>query len=364
MVNIIHVLEDFSLSSGGLRTVVKKLNEKLLENGLNSKIVSTRSEVEDDIILVNGGSTPWRYSSNLIKELDQLNNNNKIDLLHIHGVWMYPQYATAKYALKNNIPYIITCHGMLEPWLWTKGKFKKEQYFKHVVYKYFERANYLHAITPLEANELSKLFPKSKIKTIPNLISLNNFTGKSSNFNDKYILYLGRLDEKKGIDILINVFAKLNDKQIRLKIAGGFNDYKNELTKLAKDLNILERIDFLGLVKGLEKEKLYKEAFVFVAPSHSEVIGMVNLEAAKYHTPVITTYQTGLLKEWNNNGGVLINLSKNNLYSELSKAVNWSIEERNLRGQNLRGFIEKEYSWNTKIKDWIHFYKTIKNEKN
>ena len=91
---------------------------------------------------------------------------------------------------------------------------------------------------------------------------------------------------------------------------------------------------------------------------------MVNLEAAKYHTPVITTYQTGLLKEWNNNGGVLINLSENNLYSELSKAVNWSIKERNLRGQKLRNFIKKEYSWNTKIKDWIHFYKTIKNEKN
>lgn len=360
--NVVHVLEDFSLSSGGLRTVVKELNERLLENGINSVIISTRCEEEDDIILVKGGSVPWRYSSNLVDEIKRLHTNKKIDLIHIHGVWMYPQYISAKYAFNNNIPYIITCHGMLEPWLWTKGKFKKEQYFKRIVYQYFNSANYLHAITPLEAIELKKLFPKSKIKVIPNLISIESPFKANLSFENKYILYLGRLDEKKGIDILIKAFSNLEDKNIRLKIAGEFNEYKNELVKISDDLNILERVDFVGLVKGKEKEKLYREAFVFVAPSHSEVIGMVNLEAAKNQTPVITTYHTGLLKDWNKNGGVLINPSENNLFSELSKAVSWSSSERNLRGQKLRDFVEKEYSWDTKIKDWIGFYKTTANE--
>ena len=68
----------------------------------------------------------------------------------------------------------------------------------------------------------------------------------------------------------------------------------------------------LALV-ALPSLTLFKNAFVFVAPSHSEVIGMVNLEAAILQTPVITTFQTGLLKDWSKNGGFLIEPTENEI---------------------------------------------------
>jgi glycosyltransferase involved in cell wall biosynthesis len=359
MINIIHILEDFSFLSGGIRTTVNNLHVRLLESNINSTIVTTRKEKKDDVVIVKGGNIPWRFSINLIEVLNKIHTRDNISIIHIHGVWMYPQYAAAKFAIKQNIPFLISCHGMFEPWLWLKGGFKKKKYFKNVVKNTFSKANFLHAITQPEADELKKLFPKTKIKTIPNLIAPKKDILKKALFKEKYILYLGRIDEKKGIDLLIIAFSKIRKSGFRLKIAGNFNDYKEVLEKLVIQLNLQTQVDFLGLVVGEEKELLYKEAFVFAAPSHSEVIGMVNLEAAILGTPVITTVQTGLKSEWSSNGGILINPNTTELQAALELALNWSNSERNERGMLLSKFVLKEYSWKYRLQDWICFYENI-----
>ena len=357
--NIVHVLEDYSFLSGGLRTVVKDLHSRLILEGINSNIITTRKEKHDNVIKVHGGNKPWRFSNNLINKLDELHAKNNIDVIHIHGVWMYPQYATAKYAFKNKIPFLISCHGMYEPWLWLNGSFKKKIYFKHVVKNVFSKAKYLHAITLPEADELKKLFPSTNVIEIPNLIDLKYQVKNTPNLKEKYVLYLGRIDKKKGIDILINAFSNLGNKKFRLKIAGAPNDYQKELKNLVKSLDLDNQVDFLGLVTGKEKEILFKNAFVFVAPSHSEVVGMVNLESAIYKTPVITTFQTGLKKEWSNNGGLLVNPNINEVQEALGVSLNWTDDERNENGKKLCDFVTKEYSWTHRFKDWIYLYQSI-----
>ena len=174
-------------------------------------------------------------------------------------------------------------------------------------------------------------------------------------------MYLGRLDEKKGIDILIRSFAKLKlNQNVHLKIAGGFNNYKLKLDQLINSLGIQENVQFLGMVKGDEKKRLYKESLVFVAPSHSEVVGMVNLEAASMATPVITTFQTGLKRGWANNGGILINPNENELIIALKQALNWSKSQREENGKKLYDFVKKEYSWELKLNDWLKLYSSVK----
>ena len=357
--NVIHVLEDFSFLSGGIRTVVLDLHTRLLDNGINSKILSTRTEPEDDAIKVDGGKAPWRYSKNFKSVLKNLLAKNEIDLIHIHGVWMYPQYAAAKFAKQNNIPFLITCHGMYEPWLWSQGTLKKKLYFNMVVKSAFSKANYLHAITSNETKEINELFPHTPTIEIPNLIDSYQNTENDYNHEEKYVLYVGRLDPKKGIDLLIKAFSKLKPESVKLKIAGGFNDYKKELEALVSSLGLENKVEFLGLIIGEEKIKLFKNAFIFVAPSHSEVVGMVNLEAAIFKTPVITTFQTGLKKEWSDNGGILINPSIEEIESALKNALDWTLEERNQNGQDLYNFVLKEYSWQYRLNDWLQLYKSM-----
>ena len=360
---ITHTLEDFSKLSGGLRTVVEDLNNNLLENKINSQIVSTRAEKEDNIIVSQRTLYKgiWCYSDTLKDTLIKTNS----DINHIHGIWMYPQYIASKISYKEKIPYIVTPHGMLEPWLWKQGSSKKKLYFNLMIKKYFSNANILHAITPDERDNLYTLFGHKNIEVIPNSISYKEIDSYNIQRQDKekFILFVGRLHPKKGIDLLIKAVSKLKDKDIRLKIAGPMNEYKNELDILIKNLNIQNRVEFLGMVTGKEKFQLFKDAWVFVAPSFSEVVGMVNLEAGILGTPVITTYQTGLYKAWNKEGGILINPNIDELFSALSASIDWTQEERDARGNALKAFIIENYSWEKNIFKWIELYKGLENAK-
>ncbi len=358
---ITHILEDYSKLSGGLRTVVQDLNQHLLQSSIDSQIVTTRAEAEDNVTIYKRSlyRDTWCYSSELKNSLA----NCKSDINHIHGVWMYPQYIASKISYNINKPYIITPHGMLEPWLWENGTSKKKLYFNLMIKKYFSAANILHAITPDEKDNLHKLFEHKSIEVIPNSISYTEIDSYNIQRQecDKFILFVGRLHPKKGIDLLIKAFSKLKDTDIKLKIAGPFNEYKNELDKLVKDLSIENRVEFLGMITGKEKFKLFKDAWVFVAPSFSEVVGMVNLEAGISGTPVITTYQTGLYKEWNNNGGILINPNIDELDKALKEATHWTEKERNDRGGNLKKFIIDNYSWEKNIHKWLQLYNGLIN---
>lgn len=362
--SILHITEDHSALSGGLRTVVSDLNRWLKQTSITSEILTTKAEALDHVI-VGKRALPkgiWCYSNELKKMLTM----NSSDIFHIHGVWMYPQYIASKMAYKKNIPYIITPHGMLEPQLWEKGTLKKKFYFNTLIKKYFSNANVIHAITPKEQSNLFKFFQHKTIEIIPNSISytqIDSFEIEKKD-SEKYILFVGRLHPIKGINLLIQAFSQLKTNDVVLKIAGSINEYKLELDLLIHQFCIEDKVEFLGMVSGREKYQLYKNAWVFVAPSYSEVVGMVNLEAGVLETPVITTYQTGLYTEWNENGGVLINPNLGELSKALSDAIQWSESERDNRGKTLRKFIMSHYSWENNIYKWVELYQGLEVCKN
>ena len=359
---ILHIVEDFSLNSGGLRTVIKNLDFHIKSLGYKSYILASKKEIEDDIFLVKSNNK-WLYSKNWILSIDSIVNKYGIEIIHIHGVWLYPQLIGAKYAIRNKIPLVLSAHGMYQPWLWKKGTLKKKIYFYFLSKKWFSKASVIHAITPDETQNLKLHFQKNIFIEIPNLISMN--TEKEQVLNTKkYVLYLGRLNKTKGIDLLIKAFSQIENQTVKLKIAGGFNHYKEELESLVKSLNLTKQVEFLGLVKNEIKNDLIRNSWVMVSPSHSDVIGMVNLEAASFKTPVITTFKVGLKKEWNTNGGKLINPNIEELKNALIEVFSWTVEERNTNGKHLYDFVKQHYSWNLRLKDWRNLYEiAVKNEK-
>ena len=128
---------------------------------------------------------------------------------------------------------------------------------------------------------------------------------------------------------------------------------------MVDSLGLSNRVEFLGRVTGNSKFQLFKEAWVFVAPSFSEVVGMVNLEAGLMKTPVITTFETGLLTDWSKNGGILIHPEVDALSKSIEEASRWSDVERNDRGKKLYEFIYKEYSWENKMEAWLSLYNSL-----
>ncbi len=347
MKNLYHITEDVSRASGGIRTVVLDLKRQFPE----SLIWTTNNDEENSKIVTFPCKGPWLYSNKISAALADLNNHC---MLHIHGVWMHAQYAAAKVAAQKKIPFIVSPHGMFEPWLWNEGTLKKKLYFKLLSSSAFAKAKYIHAITPQEQINLQKLFPETPVICIPNAITISTPVVKVSTTRP-YFLFLGRLHQKKGLELLIKTFANLSLKNFDLKIAGSKNAYGAKMMRLASELKS-NSIQFLGPIRGAAKDALFRNAFCFVAPSYSEVVGMVNLEAAMQATPVITTRQTGLLESWNTNGGMLIEPARKDLNNALVSASQWSVAERNKRGAQLREFVIREYSWKSNRKKWVKAY--------
>jgi glycosyltransferase involved in cell wall biosynthesis len=347
--NLYHIAEDISRASGGVRTVVRDIQTQFPD----SKILTTVKDQDDLDIQEFSKKGPWLYSSSLKKHLNTLDNTS---IFHIHGVWMHAQYTAAKIASKRNIPFVLSPHGMYEPWLWEDGKLKKKLYFNVVSRSAFAKARYLHAITPEEQKNLQKLFPKTEVVCIPNAIEIEEMVERKEP-SRPYFLFLGRLHPKKGVELLIDVFASLKTLDFDLKIAGPENEHSKELQRLAQQDS---RIKFLGEVRGVDKKHLYRNAHAFVAPSYSEVVGMVNLEAAMMGTPVITTHQTGLLHEWDSKGGMLINPNFEELQSALQEVSKWDLKKRDLNGEHLRNFIIQEYSWKVNKPKWEALYTSMR----
>ncbi len=357
---IFQVVEKISNESGGLRTAVVNLDNYINKQiDFSSKVITAGKEEQDPYVAFPSKKFGfWNYSKELKEYL--ISNTKNVDTIHIHGVFLYPQYISSIIAKKNNIPYLITAHGMLEPWYLNDKKIKKAVYLNLFLKNILKKAKVIHAITPSEKENLFKLTNHKNIVEIPNFINFSEIPIPTAyNPNEEYLLYLGRIHQGKGLDILIKSLSKIDNKKIKLKIVGTENLYSEELKKMSRNLNIENRIEFKGGVYGDEKYCLFANAKAFVAPSYSEAIGMVNLEAAACKTPVITTFNTGISPNWNSNGGMMINPNLGELIEAINKSVSWSTEERNQRGNTLSTFVENNYSWEKSGHLWNELYNSI-----
>lgn len=203
----------------------------------------------------------------------------KFDVLHCHGV--YPTgYVGSSFHKITGVPVVITPHG---------GDIKKNQE-GHIINpkitsrikKTFSEAQAVTAISSYVKGQVINLNANPDgVYLIPNGIWLNEFGSADNKISeDPYILYLGRLVQRKRVDILIQAFSRIITQypNIRLKIAGEGKE-KNNLMKLAGSSLADKNIDFLGTVRGQEKVHLLSKALFLVLPSQWEGLPVVVLEA-------------------------------------------------------------------------------------
>ena len=366
--NLLHVLEDYSIQSGGVARVVHDLSKNNNLKKTNINIYSSNGLLLKNSLLISKkkiNSLYWNFDHK--KKLESL--ILKSDIVHNHGVWSSVNYYACLMAIKNNVPLIFSAHGMLEPWLWfNQGSFKyvkKKLYWDLVIKKKLSNAKLIHGSTSLECDNLRKLFPYNEIINVPNATNINAY---NDNYfkgpKKKQIIYLGRVEPKKGTHLLIEAFSRANlSSEWKLLIVGPFwsNSYQKKLINYVISNKLESRVKFINGVYDKEKQSLLKNSWIHVLPTYSDTPGLVNLEAASEGLPSITTYNTGLL-DWNEGGGKLINPVIDELILELKKTCQWSLEERNDRGKESYLLVKKKYSYDVVLPIWNQIYKTI-NEK-
>jgi glycosyltransferase involved in cell wall biosynthesis len=374
---VLHITEDHSLQNTGITSAIDSLLRQLQGKNeqqiacIGPETVPVPEWVGVHLFSSRGPAKAWRFAAGQRWRLHEA--VAQADIIHIHGIWMWIQWAAAQEAARTSRPFLLTTHGMLEPWIGSRQhllhRLKKSLYWRMLAYPAFKRADLIHAITVKEAENLKSAFPGKRIEIVPNGLNLDEIDRilalqeEPKPGERPYFLFLGRLHPVKAIHLIIQAFTRLPDQRFILKIAGPIEArekrYAEHLQRLVTQAGLEKRVQFLGRVQGPEKWRLYQNAWAFCLPSFSEAFSMANLEAAACATPVITSFESGVIQDWAKNGGILIHPEEEEIFCGLQQAASWTLAEREERGRCLRRLAENHFDWQHITPQWIAIYQKL-----
>jgi glycosyltransferase involved in cell wall biosynthesis len=297
------------------------------------------------------------------------------DIVHIHSVFSYPSVLAGYFSRKNGLPYVITPHATLDPiMIRRKGYLKKRIHMMLFDRINLNKASIIHALSKEEKRWLIELKLKSKVVVIPNGIYPLKYASqlnKSQIFKifpelkDKIIiLFLGRVNFKKGLDILISAYAKVA-KEIAesiLVIAGPNNEgYSEVVKKQAQECGIQDKVIFTGMITGDDKLSLLENSHIFILPSYSEGISMAMLEAMYCGLPLIITNRVGAFEDVEKHkAGIVIEPDVKQTEEALLKLCVNHIMRKEM-GENGRCLVENKFIWDKVAGEMLEMYQGILN---
>lgn len=232
------------------------------------------------------------FAPDLVRSLEQAN----LDLLHLHGIWMYPSQAGSAWASRTGRPYLISPHGMLDPWITGRGRWKKTLARWGYERRSWHRARAFHALTGREANDIARESGRNDSLVIANAGPAPAPLPVQP--RAPQIAYLGRIHPKKNIHALIDAWAMLDAEgslppDAALRIAG-WGDPQDVDALKARLAGAPATISFLGPQYGEDKARLLSGSRFLVLPSHSEGLPVAVLEAWAAGVPVVMSEECNL----------------------------------------------------------------------
>jgi glycosyltransferase involved in cell wall biosynthesis len=360
---ILHIVSSIDLSGGGPS---KSVSDLALQQAIQGQQVTILTYTSANPYLKESPHTNLQLvfviKTSFKKTLNDLLLCENFDILHSHSLWQMPVHNMALLARKNNIPYIITPRGTIEPWAINAKKWKKKLAMALYQRKDLADAACIHATAKMEEDNIRKLGFTNSIAVIPNGIDIMELPLLASKpiKEKKTILFLSRIHQKKGIELLIEAWQQLDQSQRenwQIEIAGnGEKGYVAALQKLINDKGLSKEIHIIGPLYGETKLAAYHRADLFVLPTYSENFGIVVAEALACGVPVITTKGTPWEELNTHNAGWWIEIGAQSLAESLEKAIRLTNKERQQMGLNGRKLIEKSYSIQSVASQTIELY--------
>ena len=232
------------------------------------------------------------------------------------------------------------------------------------ILKLFSKKIRFHATNKVEKDMISNYFPINRsIVVIPNFIEIPEVLNLKKK---KQILFLGRINPIKNIDLLIKSYIELPDNiksSFKLKIVGqaklGYEKkYKNKLEQLIRKNNMVDNIELLGPMYGKNKDIIISESYVLVLPSKSENFGNVILESLSQKTPVIVSKYAPWDIVSKNEAGYCVETSIDHIKKKILFIINLNKEEYKILQENALNLVTDNFDINKNIDTWIKYYRS------
>lgn len=216
----------------------------------------------------------------------------RLDLLHLHGIWMYPSLAASRWAAATGKGHVVSPHGMLDRWITARGRWKKA--LARIGYERtsWRRASFLHALTAREAADIARESGRNDSVVIANAGPEVGPLPKVP--RAPHLLSIGRIHPKKNLLALVEAWGHARrPADARLTLAG-WGDATDVAALHAAAAAAGPSVEFIGPVYGKAKQALLDSARFTVLPSHSEGLPMAMLEGWAAGTPAIMTGECNL----------------------------------------------------------------------
>lgn len=213
------------------------------------------------------------------------------DVVDVHSLYLYPQYAAFHEAARAGLPYVISPHGALDPYLRARGRGRK--LLMHALWqrRALERAAAIRLTADEEATLVEDVAPHVPRFVVPNGVDWSAYQRlpRGDLFRARHldghsgpvVMYLGRLARKKGLDILIRSLARLDPETGAVLAIVGPDDegLKPALEALARELSVEDRVRFVDMVTGDDRLAALAAADVWALPSRAENFAIALAEA-------------------------------------------------------------------------------------
>ncbi len=346
------------LWGGGLGAAALQLHGAMRQAGLESLLLTTRDssfceEWDGAVQCSRSGVSKFFYARSLGQEARSVVSAGKV--IHGHGFYVYPNWLLGRLARKQQLPLVYHPHGMFEPWILRRSRWKKA-----LAHWLFEDANFRHvqlwrALTGREADQVrSVVGARVQIVVAPNGINLAPV--KKATFarasGRKRALFLARLHPKKGLNLLLQAWAALGDlvKNWELVVAGpDEGGHEAEVRQWVQEMGLEQAVSFTGPVSGEAKYTLIASADLFVLTSYSEGLPMAPLEAMAAGVPVLVTEPCNLPEVRDYGAGWTTTTELASVQRELALALNADDQELRQRGSAGRQLVESKFSWQNTV---------------
>ena len=379
---VLHVVPSINAKTGGPAASVPGLAGGMAREGVASTIASLDypdlgapfevAGVEYLYVTVSATGRVLRgWSPSLARTIRSAAES--VGVVHSHALWMVPGIYARRAAQACALPLVISPRGMLDPWSLARHGTKKRLAALLYEGRNLRAARLLHATSELEAESIRRYGLKQSIVVLPNGVDLPKedhiparevlekrfpqLRGK------RWLLFMGRLDPKKGLDLLTALWRELGPQfpQWHLLVAGpdisGFGAKLAGLVDAESELR--ERTTFTGMLAGADKSAALAHSELFVLPTHGENFGLTVAESLAHGTPVVTTTAAPWADLTRFDCGWWVLPEEGAIRSALEMAMNSPREALSRMGERGRAMVRDQFSWSSIAGRWVEVYRWL-----
>lgn len=317
--------------------------------------------------MLPAGWPQWIASRKLRSRLGGLIAESSI--VHIHGIWQEHCFLAANLARRASVPYMISAHGMLEPWALRNKGWKKKLYGAAFERPNLRRAACLRALTEAEAEDYRRYGYRGTIAVIPNgvrpplSVSKREFLSAFPELEGKrVVLFLGRIHYKKGVYLLVDAFERIAKKHPAAQLIMAGPDSENTLAAVRRKVTEASagaRVTFTGMLNPTMKWSALAAASVFVLPSFSEGFSVATLEALAAGVPPLISRQCYFPSVEHARAGVVVEPEVEAVAEALDRLLSASPDDLASMGRNGAMLARSRYSWEAVAADFKALHRWI-----